>query len=66
MRRAVPPGASGKKTAELVWKCLMMRTGPGRALVRFLQFFVCVIVTAVEKKHLLLFNLWGDDSPHRP
>ena len=24
------------------------------------------IVTAVEKKHLLLFNLWGDASPHRP
>jgi len=24
------------------------------------------IVDAVEKKHLLLFNLCGDDSPHRP
>ena len=24
------------------------------------------IATAVEKKHLLLFNKCGDDSPHRP
>ena len=24
------------------------------------------IVTAVEKKRPLLFNLWGDASPHRP
>ena len=30
------------------------------------MFMMNPIVDAVEKKYLLLFNLCGDDSPHRP